>query len=182
MTLSDLRRRLGDESGVFIPALMGAGILTSIFVLVMDGARKVLPLDGARARSAHVRAGAEGRVADLDAAATGIPPHVPRAVHVPRGTLSSTVLAGAAGSAAWFSVQAAYAAYYANEGVLSDRGWTLAMGFGIAVVLAALSVVWLATAVARDRGPRLLRTAARLPVVGTFPSLTPPDDSAPRRP
>jgi len=161
--------RLRDERGVFVPGLMGAGILLSIVMLISDGVRRMFPVRGERARAARLRANALGRVSDLRSVARGLAPIPARIRHVPRPRLAAAVLGLLAAGTAVALVSATQSVFHADTGVLAERGWTLGAGYSAAALFGAAAAVWLASAVAGpSRSPWLDRVAA-VPPLGGLP-------------
>src|SRR6266508_3523975 len=110
--------------GVFVPGLMGAGLLVSIMLLIADGVRRLFPSRGERARAVLLAQRAHGRVRDLTTVRTG---DVPTAVVVPRAVrprITSVVFGVVAAALAAVVVCSALLAYWSDGTSLSGRGWT----------------------------------------------------------
>lgn len=163
------RARIGDEAGVFVPGLMGAGILLSMAMLVADGVRKLAPIDGEKARAARITAVAKGRVADLLALPGGEPPRPFRVRRVPRSRRHSLLLGLVSGATALVLFSTTWQVYEAETGVLADRGWTLSFGFVVTGLFALAAVIWLLGAAIGGRGPWWWERTAGWGVLGTLP-------------
>lgn len=157
------------ETGVFVPGLMGAGILLSIVMLVSDGLKKLFPVRGERARAAKVRAAARGRAHDLLAVGSGRPPQPARIRHVPRTRSGSLVLGVLAGVTATAVVAATEAIFHSDTGVLAERGWTLGAGYSLAAIFSVAGAVWLTSALLGNARPRWLEALASWPPLGGLP-------------
>lgn len=168
--------RLREERGVFVPGLMGAGILLSIVMLVSDGVRRLFPVRGPRARAAHARRVAQGRVNDLLAVGRGVPPVPARVHHVPRRRGSAALLGLLATGIAGALVSATESIFHAQTGVLAERGWTLGAGYSAVGIFAAGAAVWLLSAVLDDARPRWLHRLAAMPPLGALPD---PEEAVP---
>lgn len=164
-----MRRPLRDESGVFVPGLMGAGILLSIVMLVSDGLRRMFPVRGERARAARLEANALGRVQDLRSVARGVAPHPVRVRHVPRPRIASALLGLLAAGIAVALISATQSIYHAEAGVLADRGWTLGAGYSGAAIFGTGAAVWILSSVTGPARPRWLERAAAVPPLGGLP-------------
>lgn len=162
--------RFRDERGVFVPGLMGAGILVSIVMLVTDGIRKLFPVRGDRARAARVRAVALGRANDLRAVGRGEPPEPARVLHVPRSRGVSVIL-GMLALAAAVAVLAGTQSYF-NSDLIDLAGreeWGFGLGWGASFLLAAGGVIWLASGALGKNRPELVERLASLPALGELP-------------
>lgn len=161
---------LRSERGVFVPGLMGAGILVSIVMLVTDGVRKLFPVRGDRARAARMRSIAMGRANDLLAVGKGIPPEPATVRHVPRSRWVSLLLGvlAAAGAAA---VLATTQSFF-NDDIVDLAGreeWGFGLGWGTSALLATGAVVWLLSAAFGSRRPEWVTRLASVPPLGTLP-------------
>lgn len=164
-----VERGVREQAGVFVPGLMGAGILLSIVMLVSDGIKKLFPVRGERARAAKARAAARGRAHDLLAVGSGRPPQPARVRHVPRSRAGSLVLGVLAGATATAVVSATQAVFHSDTGVLAERGWTLGAGYSLAVLFGIAGAVWLSSALLGAARPRWLETLASWPPLGGLP-------------
>ena len=178
-----LRSRMADERGVFVPGLMGAGILVSMAMLVTDGARKAFPTRGHRARAVRLRAVAIGRANDLRSIAHGEPPHAAVITTAPRSRPVALVLGFLCGAAAVGALSGAEA-YFNADLHLAKRGeWGLGIGWGTAAFLSLGGVGLVSWAVAGERAPRWLRRIAAIPPLGALPDplavSSPPSPAAP---
>ncbi|MBI2168268.1 MAG: hypothetical protein HYU28_02030 [Actinobacteria bacterium] len=170
-----MRGRWRSEQGVFVPGLMGAGILLSIAMLISDGARKLFPIRGDRARFAHARAAALGRANDLRAVVRGAPPVPARISHVPRGRLASIVLGLLAGASAAAVLAATHSFFNSDLAGLAGREeWGFGAGWMAAALLGSGSVIWLTAGALGSRRPSWLDRLAALPPLGELP---PPDEA-----
>lgn len=160
---------LRDERGVFVPGLMGAGILLSIVMLVSDGIKKLFPVRGERARAARLRSVARGRAHDLLAVGSGRPPQPARVLHVPRSRPGSLVLGLLAGATATAVVAATEAIFHSDTGVLAERGWTLGAGYSLAGIFSVAGAVWLTSALLGKARPPWLDALASWPPLGGLP-------------
>lgn len=170
-----VRRSVSSESGVFVPGLMGAGILLSFAMLVTDGIRRLFPVRGDRARAARVRAAALGRANDLAAVERGEAPLAARVPHVPRSRRASVVLGLAAAGAAGLLLLTTQT--YFNEDLSSLAGreeWGFGAGWMASLLVASGALVWLASGVLGERRPPWLDRLAAVPPLGQLPS---PDDT-----
>jgi hypothetical protein len=156
-------------AGVFVPGLMGAGLIVSIVMLASDGLRRLLPVRGERARAVHVATRARARVHDLVSVRTGEPPlsaavsRVPRSRPVSLG-LGALALAGAA------AIMAGSVVVYRGHGsLLSGRGWPLGVGAALALPLGAAGLVLLLSGALGPRRPGWLERLARMEPLGALP-------------
>jgi len=163
-----------DQEGtnVFIPGLMGAGLLVSMAMLVADGIRKVDPLRSQATRERAVALHAEGRARDIAAVPTGHHAEPPKLEYERRGRLTS-VIAGVIGlvvavAVVWWSITI----YYGTGSVLSDRGWTVGGGVLIALLLAVPGFVLLASGASGRAAPAWLARLSQRPVLGRPVPLT----------
>ncbi|MGH9026147.1 MAG: hypothetical protein ACRDWD_08530 [Acidimicrobiia bacterium] len=155
-----------DGTNVFVPGLMGAGLLVSMAMLAADGFRRLDPFRAEATRERATQAHAEGRVRDLHAVASGTTATPPRFTRDPRGrpvSLTGGVLAlGLAVAAVWWS----FVIYNSTGSVLSDRGWTLGGGGLIALALAGPGLVLLASGLLGSATPDWLTRLATRPPLG----------------
>jgi hypothetical protein len=161
------------DLNVFVPGLMAAGILTSMAMLVADGAKRLWPSRGRRARAIELDRRAAGRVSDLLSVGLGTAPIPKRIDRIPRSAISSFAIAVVSMTAALGVARTTIGAYTARTGELSSRGWTLTVGLGVAGALALLGGVALLLALSRGhtRHPWLLAAARRWPL-GQLPDPT----------
>lgn len=162
-----------DGLGVFVPGLMGAGLLVSMAMLLADGFRRLVPSRGRRAWAAALVRRARGRVEDLRSVSTGAVAVPWRPRRVPRGRLSSLAWGVALAGLAVAAVAGSVAIYHGKEGVLSDRGWTLAGGFLLGAPLGLLALVAIVSAALGRARPGWL---ARLSAAGPLGRLPDPDE------
>lgn len=178
--ITRLRPRVADERGIFVPGLMGAGILVSMAMLVTDGARKAFPTRGNRARAARRRAVAVGRANDLRSIPRGEPPRAEVITTAPRTRPVALVLGVLCGAAAVGALLGADA-YFNADLHLAKRGeWGLGIGWGTAAFLSLGSVSLIGWASVGERVPRWARRIAAIPPLGVLPD--PSAMSSPRSP
>jgi len=140
-----------DQEGlaVFVPGLMGAGILISGAILVSDGIKRLFPNSGAR-RKIEVTRGVQRIVADA-AASAGI---TIEEQNISRRGLRSIAFyaVGAIALAALgvTSVSLGIAAY-AADGVLEQNAISIVFGSAAGAVAAAFAVIFALLAVFRNR-------------------------------
>jgi len=167
----------GDtDLNVFVPGLMGAGILLSAVILISDGIKRLLPSRGERRRT-EIAKGVHGLVSGAARAAgwTVGPRSGPR-----RGLRSRNAYAAGALTligASW-AVYRAGESTYSGGGTLEGNLWPLGfgIGFGIAFGIAGSTLVILAVA-----HRHLPRRAAALVAKSPLGRLhAPPDDYAQR--
>ncbi len=157
---------------VFVPGLMGAGILLSAGVLLADGIRRLLPNRGVRRRVVIARgvrsvvAGA-ARAAGHGAATGELLRREPRARVL-------YVLAGAAlGALAGLVIRAGTDAYY-GPGTLHGNLWPVGGGIGGGAVLGVAASLLFTLAALGRRLPRPLRGLVASTPVGRL--RPPPED------
>ena len=165
-----LRERLSGEEGVFVPGLMGAGILLSIAMLLGDGVRKVFPTRGERARAARIRSIALGRANDLRAVGQGVAPAPARVRRVPRRRFPALFL-GLFAAVAAGALFALTQSFFDTDMVrLSGREeWGVGLGFAGAALFGAGALVWLLSGVLGTRGPEWVVRLASVPPLGQLP-------------
>ncbi len=140
-----------DQVGlnVFVPGLMGAGILLSAGILVSDGIKKLFPNSGAR-RSIEVTRGVQRIVADT-AAAAGI---AIEERNISRRRLRSVgfYAVGAIGlvALAIASVSLGIVAY-GDDGVLEENAIAIVFGSVAGAIAAGFAISFAMLAVVRDR-------------------------------
>jgi len=154
---------------VFIPGLMGAGLIVSIVMLVSDGLRRLLPVRGQRARAVHIAKGAQARVHDLVSVRTGEPPLLATVSRVPRPRAVSLTLGALALTGAGAIMVGAVIVYRGHGSVWSGRGWPLGVGLALALPLGAAGLVLLLSGVLGPRRPGWLDRLARTEPLGTLP-------------
>lgn len=154
---------------VFIPGLMGAGIIVSIVMLVSDGIRRLLPVRGERARAVHIATRAQARVHDLVSVRTGEPPLPATVSRVPRPRAVSLALGALALAGAGAIMVGAVVVYRGHGSVWSGRGWPLGVGLALALPLGAAGLVLLLSGAVGPRRPGWLERLARMEPLGVLP-------------
>lgn len=166
---SPLRRDLtvtDDAPGlnVFVPGLMGAGILLSAGILVSDGIKKLFPNSGTR-RRIDVNRGVQRIVADV-AAAAGVAINED---NISRRKLRSVAwyTFGAAASAvvAFVSVARGIEAY-ATDGLFEENAIAIVFGSVAGVIATAFAVVFVLLALVRNRRIRGVTTLMESTALG----------------
>lgn len=165
-----------DGLGVFVPGLMGAGILLSGAILVSDGVRRLLPSRGVRRRLNVVR-GVRRIVVDMaDAAGIEIEERNlmrrerrPRLLYAAVGAVSLTL--------AFFVVRWGFNAFSSTGSSMEGNAMAIFYGLILGAGLTGLGVVtaWLTLPV---RAPRHIRWLVRHTVVGR---LAPPPEGVAER-
>jgi hypothetical protein len=163
-----------DQTGlnVFVPGLMGAGILLSAAILVSDGIKKLFPNSGAR-RSIEVTRGVQRIVADA-AAAAGI---AIEERNISRRRLRSigfyavgaVVLVLLAVASVTLGIIA-----YGDDGMLEENAIAIVFGSAVGAIAAGLAISFALLALVRRR-----RIAAITPLMETtsLGRLQPPPES-----
>lgn len=157
---------------VFVPGLMGAGILISGGILLADGIRRILPNRGVRRRVTVAR-GVHGVVEGLArAAGYKVPEHYlfPRQLRSRWAYLAAAAILGAVGALA---VLWGDRAYTDPEGTLYRNGVALLLGVAVGAPLLLAAVLSLALAVRHARSGSFLR---RLVMVTLLGRITPPPE------
>jgi hypothetical protein len=154
---------------VFIPGIMGAGIIVSIVMLVSDGLRRLVPVRGARARAVHIATRTQARVHDLVSVRTGEPPLPATVSRVPRPRAVSLALGALALAGAGAIMVGAVVVYRGHGSVWSGRGWPLGVGLALALPLGLAGLVLLSSGVLGPRRPGWLDRLARTEPLGVLP-------------
>jgi len=164
----------GDDQvglNVFVPGLMGAGILVSAAILVSDGIKKLFPNSGAR-RTIDVTRGVQRVVAGV-AASAGVSI---QEQNISRRRLRSVAFyaigAIVLGFLAVASVSLGLAAY-ADEGVLEENAIAIVFGSAVGAVIAALALVFSLLALVRQR--RLVGVTSLMETTSVGRLQAPPD-------
>jgi len=150
------RNQDGESLSVFIPGLMGAGILASAVVLIGDLLRFLLPDTGTRrarriARSAHGLIASTVQPAGIELVAWK------RETRVPRNRMTYLILV------VWMGVLIVAALEEATEefgragGLLYHNPWPLIIGITVAVLAGLVGAIGLALAGATTRTPSWLQ-------------------------
>lgn len=139
---------------VFVPSIMGAGLLVSVAILVGDLVRRVAP--GTRRRQRLVRRRVVALVAPVARAVGADPPTVafPARLRSRRWyaviSVLSLVAAGYVSVGSWFN-------YTRTGGYLAGLEWVLATAVAASLVFVGLGAVAGILAVAGPRPPRWVR-------------------------
>lgn len=155
MSLPTPRLREDEPLHVFVPGVMGAGIILSVIILVAEGIRKTFPSHGVR-REVEVARGVQGVVAGA-ARAAGYPPGKwigPR--RVLRSRVFYAILSIGCTMAATLLINGGVAAYTSTEG-LAGNPWPLGWGIGLGTGFALVALGSLIVAVVHRRLPRAIR-------------------------
>jgi hypothetical protein len=155
-----------DGTNVFVPGLLGAGLLISMVMLVSDGLRRIDPLRAQAARERETMAHAEGRVRDLHAVVSGREAEPPRFAYEPRGRFATLigglVAVALAVAVVWWSI----GIYHGTGSVLNDRGWTIGGGVLVALILAFPGLLLLSSGLLGTAEPEWLKRLAARPPLG----------------
>lgn len=127
-------RRRGTDGGVFVPAVMGAGLLFSVSVLAIDSLEHVL---GRRSRASTGLAAVE-----VARHTRGVGPGAESAQDERRRRLILTVLAAACLGIAAYVAPGAWFNYLRPGGYLAEAAWILALSIGLAVTAGLLGIVF----------------------------------------
>lgn len=140
--------------GVFVPSLMGAGILVSGAVLLADVVKRFIPRHGRRRRH-RVAMGAVNVVAATAAWAEREVSAGELLDRVPRSRITYSAWATACGAAAFVIPYATLEAYRDVLGPFRDNPWMIGIGIagGIAFGLAAIGLVTIALVAPRPPRP-----------------------------
>lgn len=162
---------------VFVPGLMGAGILLSAGILVADGVRRLLPNRGARRKV--VQAEAVHTVVERAAVAAGteIPEHqIERRRPRPRWLyLSASAVLVLAGILA---IRLGLNTYADPRATLHENPWSVVLGDIGGVLLFLGAALGIVLAVVGRRGPRPIARLISSTPLGRF--APPPDDPVAR--
>lgn len=146
--------------GVFVPGLMGAGILVSGGILIADGVRKLLPNRGVR-RQVTVSRGVRGVVAGAARAAGLEVRDHDLFRREPRSRWTYLALGLALGAVAALSFRAGVGAFV-HRGTLHGNPWAIGLGVGFGSPFLLAAGVALVLAALHRRSPRpLLRLVGR---------------------
>jgi hypothetical protein len=127
-----------DGLAVFVPALMGVGVLVSVVLVIADWTHDLLPSGRVRRRQ-EVATGAMGVVAGVAAAAgSGLvgPDFAMRDWRSRWAYLGGAAVSGSVGLAALY---AGVGAFRREGGLFYHNGWMIALGVAAAVVLGLLA-------------------------------------------
>ena len=156
---ADLEEDLGgDAMRVFVPSIMGVGILASLAILVADGLRALSPHRSDVRRRALARRRALPVVAPL-AAALGLPPPVPPPVR--RRLRSRRFYSGLfliSGAISLYVAIGSTANYLRPGGYLEGVVWMQLLATSASLFFLGISVVALALVVRYPGGPRWARS------------------------
>jgi hypothetical protein len=153
-----------DGLGVFVPGLMGAGILLSAGILVSDGIKKLFPNSGAR-RSIDVTRGVQRIVGDA-AAAAGV---AIEERNISRRGLRSVALytIGSLASALFAVTSVARGIKaYDTDGVLEENAIGIVFGSAIGAIAITFAVVLAILAVVRNKRIAGITTLMETTILG----------------
>lgn len=153
--------------GVFVPSLMGAGILVSGAILLVDVLRRYLPQSGLHRRH-RVAIGAFNVVAGAAAWAGREVSAGELLDRAPRNRATYLAWATALASLA-VAVPVAMAAAYRDElGLFYASPWMVGLGTAWGIIFGALALLLLILAVLSPRPPRPIRWLIATTVLGRF--------------
>ena len=132
------------DLGVFVPAIMGAGLLFSLSVLVLDGVEQVI---GRRHRATVSHAQARTVVALTRGDSSGVPSRFDPS----QGRRTLMILAAVCLGAALYVAPGAWFNYVRPHGYLDEVAWVLALALAMAVTVGVVGVVLGASALRPDR-------------------------------
>lgn len=153
---------LGGEPalGVFVPGLMGAGILVSGVILITDGVRKLTPNRGVR-REVVVAQGVRAVVAGV-ARAAGFDVREGELFQRDLRSRSVYLSIGLALAGVAAAIIRAGVAAFVHEGTLHGNPWSIALGLGLGTPLLLVAGLAMAVAAWHRRSPAsLLRLVRR---------------------
>lgn len=147
----------GDTMRVFVPSIMGVGILASLGILVVDGLRALRPHRSEARRRALARRRAVPLVTPL-AAAIGLPPPVlPPLRRRMRSRRFYAALSVIFGAMSLYVAIGSTANYLRPGGYLEGVVWMQVLATTASLFFMGIGVVALAIAVRYPRGPRWAR-------------------------
>jgi len=152
---------------VLVPGLMGVGFVISLLVLVSDVIVKMIPRSR-RGRNAQLEQRAQGRVNDLAAVATGVPPR-PGDVHRRLRSRTASVVLGLIAAAAALGIILGGVNIAENHVGVDRQAWVIAWALVFTAPVAAVAVGWLAAAAAPRPVPDWLEWLHRLWPLGRYP-------------
>ncbi|MGH2753157.1 MAG: hypothetical protein ACRDLB_01875 [Actinomycetota bacterium] len=167
--LSDLEDDLDDngQTLVFVPSIMGAGILVSLGILVGDAFRRLMPGTGAARRSKSVRRRVLGLVTPLATTLDLDPPTMP----VPRRRLRTrrfyAALFVVAVTLALYVAIGSTANYLRSYGPFSGVAWMEILAMASSILFLATGVVGLSIAIGYPSVPRWARSLIDRTPLGT---------------
>lgn len=156
---ADIEEDLVDAGSarVFVPSIMGAGILVSLGILVGDALRRIAPSAGAARRHAATRRRVRRLVAPL-ADAIGAPaPSLPKARRRLRSRRFYAFLFVGSVTLSLYVAIGSTANYLRDSGPFSGVVWMEALAMSASVFFLAVGVISLAVAVRHPVIPRWTR-------------------------
>ena len=153
--------------GVFLPALMGVGILASVMLLVMDGIRRFVPASGVRrkvriARAVHGIVAGAAHAAGRSAEEPGFFRRVARSrwTYVVWGTITAGI--------AVYVIRLALVKYFDEADVFYENAWLLVIALGAGFVLGPIAAITFAPGLIAPERPRFLRKLIEQSWLGRF--------------
>jgi hypothetical protein len=153
--------------GVFLPALMGVGILASAMLLVMDGIRRFVPASGVRrkvrtARAVHGIVAGAARAAGRSVPEPGLFRRVARSrwTYVVWGTITAGI--------AVYVIRLALVRYFDEADVFYENAWLLVIALAVLVVLGPIAAITFAPGLIAPERPRFLRRIIEHSWLGRF--------------
>ena len=153
--------------GVFVPSLMGAGILVSGAILLVDVLRRYLPQSGLHRRH-RVAMGTYNVVAAAAAWAGRDVSAGDLLDRAPRSRTTYVALATACASLAVAVPLAMASAYHDELGVFHASPWMVGLGTAWGIVFGTLAIILLIVAVSARRPPRVIRWLIATTALGRF--------------
>jgi hypothetical protein len=146
--------------GVFLPALMGVGILVSGLVLIMEWARRLVPNAGVRRRIRVVRA--THRVTAGIAETIGVNVGEVRFLHrVARSRWTYLAWGSVTAAVALFLVFLAMDTYDDAASLLYENPWMPGLAVVVGIVLGPLALLMLAPGLLYQKRPRTVEWIVR---------------------
>lgn len=144
----------GGTMHVFVPSIMGVGILASLAILVADGLRALSPRRSAARRRALARRRAVAMVAPLAAAIGLPPPTLPPERRQLRSRRSYAALSVLSVGMSLYVAVGSTANYQRSGGYLEGVVWMQVLAMSASLFFLGIGVVAIAVALRYPAGPR----------------------------
>lgn len=142
---ADILAALRDERGIFVPSVMGAGILMSLALVISDALRRIGILGGPRARRAAARRRAARLVAPAARAVAEEPPEEPLRRRLRTRGAYTAIFVAAVAFSLYVGIGSTFN-YLRAFGPFSGEAWMQALAISVATLAFGIGVVGAVTA------------------------------------